>query len=101
MCVLFAGLPGVLPVPALLMLPVFWDAWRSLPTTEPEDFYNLLFVMASCILAVTFACTMFVVHFSSCGFIYTIFNQSIFPQIFAIDLFHLVLLPELVREKLS
>ena len=34
---LFAGVLGVLLVLALLTLLVFWDAWRSPPTTEPEE----------------------------------------------------------------
>jgi len=34
---LFAGVLGVLLALALLTLLVFWDAWRSPPTTEPED----------------------------------------------------------------
>lgn len=34
---LFAGVLGVLLVLALLTLLVFWDAWRSPPTMEPEE----------------------------------------------------------------
>jgi hypothetical protein len=34
---LFAGMLGVLLVLALLTLLVFWDAWRSPPTIEPEE----------------------------------------------------------------
>ena len=34
---LFAGVLGVLLVLALLTFLVFWDAWRSPPTTEPEE----------------------------------------------------------------
>lgn len=36
---LFAGVLGVLLSLALLTLLVFWDAWRSPPTTEPEEDY--------------------------------------------------------------
>jgi hypothetical protein len=34
---LFAGVLGVLLVLSLLTLLVFWDAWRSPPTMEPEE----------------------------------------------------------------
>ena len=34
---LFAGVLGVLLSLAALTLLVFWDAWRSPPTTEPEE----------------------------------------------------------------
>jgi len=34
---LFAGVLGVLLSLAVLTLLVFWDAWRSPPTTEPEE----------------------------------------------------------------
>jgi len=34
---LFAGVLGVLLVLALITLLVFWDAWRSPPTMEPEE----------------------------------------------------------------
>jgi cadmium resistance protein CadD (predicted permease) len=36
---LFAGVLGVLLSLAVLTLLVFWDAWRSPPTTEPEEDY--------------------------------------------------------------
>ena len=35
---LFAGMLGVLLSLVVLTLLVFWDAWRSPPTTEPEDY---------------------------------------------------------------
>jgi len=36
---LFAGVLGVLLSLAVLTLLVFWDAWHSPPTTEPEEDY--------------------------------------------------------------
>ena len=36
---LFAGVLGVLLSLAVLTLLVFWDAWRTPPTTEPEEDY--------------------------------------------------------------
>ena len=36
---MFAGVLGVLLSLAVLTLLVFWDAWRSPPTTEPEEDY--------------------------------------------------------------
>jgi hypothetical protein len=36
---LFAGVLGVLLSLAVLTLLVFWDAWRSPPTIEPEEDY--------------------------------------------------------------
>jgi hypothetical protein len=36
---LLAGVLGVLLIFAVLTVLVFWDAWRSPPTSEPEDDY--------------------------------------------------------------